>query len=130
MDEWKLSLDSLTTSYALCKTKLRGGGSHSISTLALLRKNSEDEHLETFVEESSRVVSSSNMTADSLLSSFIYNPLPADEPESLHSSFTTEAKFIETGSDNDMLARYEKISMLSLTSNMLRNVMTFNQPRT
>ncbi|PSR85969.1 Protein DEHYDRATION-INDUCED 19 like [Actinidia chinensis var. chinensis] len=88
------------------KKKLRGGGSHSISTLALLRKISDDEHLETFVEESSRVVSSSNMTADSLLSSFIYNPLPADEPESLHSSFTTEAKFIETGSDNDMLARH------------------------
>ena len=70
------------------------------------------------------------MTADLLLSSFIYNPLPADEPESLHSSFTTEAKFTETGLDNDMLARYEKISMLSHASHILPNVITFNQLRT
>ena len=97
----------------LDKKKLRGGGSHSISTLALLRKNSEDEHLETFVEESSSAISSSNMTVDSLLSSFIYNPLSADEPEILCSSFTTEVKLSENGSGNDMLERYEKISMLS-----------------
>ncbi|XP_057509040.1 protein DEHYDRATION-INDUCED 19 homolog 4-like [Actinidia eriantha] len=96
---------------ALYKKKLRIGGSHS--TLCLSRKSSLDEHLERFVEDSSCDVSSSDIAADPLLSSFIYNPPPADEPESLQSSFTTVAKLAEKSSDKSVLERTIHPSPLS-----------------
>ncbi|GFZ13764.1 hypothetical protein Acr_23g0021490 [Actinidia rufa] len=91
--------------------KLGIGGSHS--TLYLSRKSSLDEHLERFVEDSSCEVSLSDIAADPLLSSFIYNPPPADEPESLQSSFTTEAKLAEKSSDKSVLERNIHPSPLS-----------------
>ena len=103
-------MNSLTKVYALYKKKLRIGGSHS--TRYLSRKSSLDEHLECFVEDSSFEVSLSDIAADPLLSSFFYNPPPADEPESLQSSFTTEAKLAEKSSDKSVIERYEIFSIL------------------
>lgn len=96
---------------ALYKKKLRNGVSRS--TLSLLRKNSQDEYLDSFVQESSCVVSSSDMDADPLLSSFIYNPPAAEESEILQPSFTTEANLAKKSSDENMLERNIDPSPLS-----------------
>uniref|UniRef100_A0A5B6YVU8 Uncharacterized protein n=1 Tax=Davidia involucrata TaxID=16924 RepID=A0A5B6YVU8_DAVIN len=95
----------------LHKKKLRTGESHS--TLFLLRKELEDEHLQSLLEGSSHVVSSSNMAPDPLLSSFIYNPSTADEPEIMHPSSSTEASLAEESSDENMLERKIQPSPLS-----------------
>ncbi|KAL6978344.1 RING-type E3 ubiquitin transferase [Sarracenia purpurea var. burkii] len=89
---------------ALYKKKRCSGGSHS--SLSFLRKCSQDEHLEPFVDESSCVISSSDIAADPLLSSLIYNPPPAAEPEILESSFTSEANLEEKASDKNLSQRY------------------------
>ncbi|XP_052188285.1 protein DEHYDRATION-INDUCED 19 homolog 4-like isoform X2 [Diospyros lotus] len=88
---------------AIYKKKLCGGGVYS--SLSSLRKNTEDEHLEPFLDGSSCVVPSSNLTADPLLSSFIYNPPAADAPESLQSSFTTKANLSQNSSGHKISER-------------------------
>ncbi|XP_058188380.1 protein DEHYDRATION-INDUCED 19 homolog 4-like [Rhododendron vialii] len=88
---------------ALYKKRLRHGGSHP--TLSLLRKRSQEEYDDPLVEESSRVVSSSDIAADPMLSSLIYNPPPADVPEIRLSSSTAEANIAEESSDKFSLGR-------------------------
>lgn len=99
-------MNTLTEVYSLYKKRLRYGGSHP--TLSLLRKRSQEEYDDPLVEESSRVVSSSDIAADPMLSSLIYNPPPADVPEIQQSSSTTEGNIAEESSDKFSLGRYEK----------------------
>uniref|UniRef100_A0A5B6YWC3 Uncharacterized protein n=2 Tax=Davidia involucrata TaxID=16924 RepID=A0A5B6YWC3_DAVIN len=86
--------------------------SESHSTLSLLRKEFQDEHLRSLLEGSC-VVSSSNMAPDPLLSSFFYNPPTADEPEIIQPSSSTEASLAEKSSDENMLERKIQSSPLS-----------------
>ncbi|KAF5937309.1 hypothetical protein HYC85_024815 [Camellia sinensis] len=110
---WLCTLSrNMEASYKLC-TKRNCATGVSRSTLSLLRKNSQDEYLDSFVQESSCVVSSSDMDADPLLSSFIYNPPAAEEPEILQPSFTTEANLAKKSSDENMLERNIDPSPLS-----------------
>ncbi|THG04982.1 hypothetical protein TEA_018983 [Camellia sinensis var. sinensis] len=74
----------------------------------------DDGHpIEAKSGESSCVVSSSDMDADPLLSSFIYNPPAAEESEILQPSFTTEANLAKKSSDENMLERNIDPSPLS-----------------
>lgn len=99
-------MNSLTNCYALYKKRLRNGG--SLAALSLLRKRSEEEYDDRYVEKTSSVVSSSGIAADPMLSSLIYNAPPADVPEIQQSSSTTEANVGEESSDKISLGRYEE----------------------
>ncbi|XP_059659592.1 protein DEHYDRATION-INDUCED 19 homolog 4-like isoform X2 [Cornus florida] len=88
---------------AMHKKKLNYGESHSI--LSLLRKELQDEHLQFLLEGSSSVVASSNMAPDPLLSSFLYNPTPADEPENIQPNLSTEESMGEKSLDDSVLER-------------------------
>ncbi|KAA8549118.1 hypothetical protein F0562_000802 [Nyssa sinensis] len=95
----------------LHKKKLREDESHSI--LSLLRKELEDEHLKSLLEGSSHVVSFSNMAPDPLLSSFVYNPSPADKPEIIQPISSIEASLAEKSSDEKTLESKMQPSPLS-----------------
>lgn len=94
------------------KLKLLRGDPHSASSLAL-KKELQDEHLKCLLEGPSCVVSSSNMAADPLLSSFMYNMPMIDASKSVQPSSLTEASLAEETSDEDMLKRNIQPSPLS-----------------
>lgn len=99
-------LNSLTRNYIQHKLKLLKGESNSALSLAL-RKELQDEHLKCLLEGSSCAVSSSNMAADPLLTSFIYNMPPVDDAsKSVQPSSSTEASIAEESLDENMLERY------------------------
>ncbi|XAR62360.1 hypothetical protein NMG60_11017092 [Bertholletia excelsa] len=91
---------------AIYKKKLQNGE-------LLLCKSLEDEYQEPLDEEPSSMVSSSNVTADPLLSSFIYNPLSNDEPLIPEPSSITKEKLAEKVSEDNILKRNNQLSPLS-----------------
>ncbi|MBA0710653.1 hypothetical protein Golax_009925 [Gossypium laxum] len=71
------------------KRRLRKGGSNL--TFSMLRKELRDGNLHALLGGSSCIVSPSNVEADPLLSSFMFNPPTADEPLSLQSLSIAES---------------------------------------
>lgn len=84
------------------KRKSRKGGSHS--TLSLLRKELREGNLQSLFGGSSCIVSSSNIAADPLLSSFI---LPmAEDFVNAQPTFSTETSSAKKSSDENASQRY------------------------
>ncbi|EXC11326.1 hypothetical protein L484_006891 [Morus notabilis] len=85
------------------KRKSRKGGSHS-TTLSLLRKELREGNLQSLFGGSSCIVSSSNVAADPLLSSFI---LPmADDFVGVQPPFSTETSTTKKSSAENVSERY------------------------
>lgn len=95
------ALNTLTIEHMQRKRKSRKGGSYS--TLSLLRKELREGNLQSLFGGSSCIVSSSNVAADPLLSSFI---LPvADELASCQPQFPTESRSTKKISDETVSKR-------------------------
>ncbi|GMN43982.1 hypothetical protein TIFTF001_013187 [Ficus carica] len=87
------------------KRKSRKGASHS-TTLSLLRKELREGNLQSLFGGSSCIVSSSNVAADPLLSSFI---LPmADDFVSVQPPFSTETRLTKKSSAEKVSERIRK----------------------
>lgn len=90
------------------KRKLRKGGSHS-ATLSLLRKELREGNLQSLFGGSSCIVSSSNVAADPLLSSFI---LPmTDDFVSAQPPFSIETGSTKKSSAENVSERYVSQSL-------------------
>ncbi|GMG99761.1 hypothetical protein Nepgr_001601 [Nepenthes gracilis] len=106
---FKISFFS-TWRYVQCKRKSRKGGSHS--TLSLLRKELREGNLQSLLEGSSCVVSSTNAAPDPLLSSFI---LPMDDDlENSQSQSSSDTAYVKKGRDQSTLERNVQSSPLSI----------------
>ncbi|MBA0738046.1 hypothetical protein Gogos_011458 [Gossypium gossypioides] len=95
---------SLTGFYVQRKRRLRKGGSNL--TFTMLRKELRDGNLHALLGGSSCIVSPSNVEADPLLSSFMFNPPTADEPLSLQSLSIAESRADKESTDKESLERY------------------------
>ena len=111
---------SLTYTYMQRKRKLRKGGSHS-ATLSLLRKELREGNLQSLFGGSSCIVSSSNIAADPLLSSFI---LPmTDDFVSAQPPFSIETVSTKKSSAENVSERYVNRSLpTSLYQTSLSNL--------
>ncbi|PON89532.1 Dehydration-induced protein [Trema orientale] len=97
--------------YMQRKRKSRKGGSHS-TTLSLLRKELREGNLQSLFGGSSCIVSSSNVAADPLLSSFI---LPmAEDFVSVQPPFLTETSSAKKSSIDNVSERKVQASPLSI----------------
>ncbi|MBA0555634.1 hypothetical protein Golob_025797 [Gossypium lobatum] len=85
------------------KRRLRKGGSNL--TFSMLRKELRDGNLHALLGGSSCIVSPSNVEADPLLSSFMFNPPTADEPLSLQSLSIAESSADKESTDKESLER-------------------------
>lgn len=93
------------------KRKSRKGASHS-TTLSLLRKELREGNLQSLFGGSSCIVSSSNVAADPLLSSFI---LPmADDFVSVQPPFSTETRLTKKSSAEKVSERHVQSPPLSV----------------
>lgn len=99
---------SLTRGYLQQKLKLHKGESHSLRSW--LKKELQDGQLQSLLRGSS-MFSSSNTEPDPLLSSFIYNMPMVDVTESMQPSSSTEVNFEKKSLDENMLERYDQISL-------------------
>ncbi|KAG4157357.1 hypothetical protein ERO13_D02G057600v2 [Gossypium hirsutum] len=93
------------------KRRLRKGGSNL--TFSMLRKEPRDGNLHALLGGSSCFVSPSNVEADPLLSSFMFNPPTADEPLSLQSLSIAESSADKESTDKESLERKPQQSQLS-----------------
>lgn len=93
---------SLTRKYPLQKLKLQKDESFSISSF--LKKELEDEYLQSVLEAPSPVVSSSKIAPDPLLS-FLYNAAPSDKLESIQSDCSSVPTVKEECLDESILTR-------------------------
>ncbi|KAH1096554.1 hypothetical protein J1N35_013475 [Gossypium stocksii] len=93
------------------KRRLRKGGSNL--TFSMLRKELRDGNLHALLGGSSCIVSPSNVEADPLLSSFMFNPPTADEPLSLQSLSIAESSADKESTDKESLERKPQQSQLS-----------------
>ncbi|XVF38805.1 hypothetical protein REPUB_Repub20aG0133600 [Reevesia pubescens] len=93
------------------KRRLRKGGSNL--TFSMLRKELREGNLHALLGGSSCLVSSSNVEADPLLSSFMFNPTAADEPLSLQPLSIAEASAVKESTNKEFLERKPQQSQLS-----------------
>ncbi|MBA0634485.1 hypothetical protein Godav_029839 [Gossypium davidsonii] len=93
------------------KRRLRKGGSNL--TFSMLRKELRDGNLHALPGGSSCIASPSNVEADPLLSSFMFNPPTADEPLSLQSLSIAESSADKESTDKESLERKPQQSQLS-----------------
>ncbi|MFQ6628414.1 hypothetical protein Gotur_006479 [Gossypium turneri] len=99
------------------KRRLRKGGSNL--TFSMLRKELRDGNLHALLGGSSCIVSPSNVEADPLLSSFMFNPPTADEPLSLQSLSIAESSADKESTDKESLesAAGSPLYLLTFTDN-------------
>lgn len=76
----------------------------SSSTFSLFRKELKEGALQSLLGGSS-YIASSNSEPDTLLSSFVFNPVVADEAVSVQSSPSIEAAPVKGSSKDDFLER-------------------------
>ncbi|XP_061344783.1 protein DEHYDRATION-INDUCED 19 homolog 4-like isoform X2 [Gastrolobium bilobum] len=100
----------ITTQHGNRKRRVRKGGSSS--TFSILRKELREGALQSLLGGSS-YVASSNSEPDPLLSSFIFNPVVADESVSVQSCPSIEVAPVKESSKDDFLER--KIEQLQLS---------------
>ncbi|KAK8623911.1 hypothetical protein V6N13_065271 [Hibiscus sabdariffa] len=93
------------------KRRLRKVGSNSTSSM--LRNELREGNLHAVLVGSSRIVSPSNVEADPVLSSFMFNPPTADEPLSLQSLSIAESSAEKESADKEILERKPQQLQLS-----------------
>ncbi|GMJ12265.1 DROUGHT INDUCED 9-4 [Hibiscus trionum] len=93
------------------RRRLRKGGSNL--TFSMLRKELREGNLHALLGGSSCFVSPSNVEADPLLSSFMFNPPTSDEPLSFQSLTIAESSAEKESSDKESLERKPQESQLS-----------------
>ncbi|KAE8714215.1 hypothetical protein F3Y22_tig00110198pilonHSYRG00020 [Hibiscus syriacus] len=93
------------------RRRLRKGGSNL--TFSMLRKELREGNLHSLLGGSSCIVSPSNVEADPLLSSFMFNPLTTDEPLSFQSLSIVEPSAEKESLDKESLERKPQQSQLS-----------------
>ncbi|XWS14148.1 hypothetical protein CRYUN_Cryun36dG0098600 [Craigia yunnanensis] len=102
---------SLTEWYVQRKRRLRKAGSNL--TFSMLRKELREGNLQALLGGSSCIVSSSNVEPDPLLSSFMFNPPPGDEPLSLQPLSIAESSAVKESTNKEFLERKPQQSQLS-----------------
>ncbi|GMJ02103.1 DROUGHT INDUCED LIKE9-7, HYPERSENSITIVE TO RED AND BLUE [Hibiscus trionum] len=93
------------------RRRLRKGGSNL--TFSMLRKELREGNLHAVLAGSSCIVPPSNVEADPLLSSFMFNPPTADEPLSLQSLSIAESSAEKESADKEVLERKPQQLQLS-----------------
>ncbi|KAK8585874.1 hypothetical protein V6N13_050844 [Hibiscus sabdariffa] len=93
------------------KRRLRKVGLNSTSSM--LRNELREGNLHAVLAGSSRIVSPSNVEADPVLSSFMFNPPTADEPSSLQSLPIAESSAEKESTDKEVLERKPQQLQLS-----------------
>ncbi|XWS14147.1 hypothetical protein CRYUN_Cryun36dG0098600 [Craigia yunnanensis] len=93
------------------KRRLRKAGSNL--TFSMLRKELREGNLQALLGGSSCIVSSSNVEPDPLLSSFMFNPPPGDEPLSLQPLSIAESSAVKESTNKEFLERKPQQSQLS-----------------
>ncbi|KAL5158107.1 Protein DEHYDRATION-INDUCED 19 7 [Glycine soja] len=99
----------LTITYVQRKRRVRKGG--SASTISILRKELQEGALQSLLGGSS-YLASSNSEPDPLLSSFMFNPVVADESVSATPPSTEDA-LVKESSKDDFLKRKPQQLQLS-----------------
>ncbi|KAA3454438.1 protein DEHYDRATION-INDUCED 19-like protein 4-like isoform X1 [Gossypium australe] len=101
---------SLTGHYVQRKRRLRKGGSNL--TFSMLRKELREGNLQALLGGSS-FLTSPNVEADPLLSSFMFSPPTGDEPLSLQPLSIAKASVVKESGNKEFLGRKPQQSQLS-----------------